>query len=327
MTPVDYRQKELRRDGFMKYFAWEILYNDADPAIWLCNYINNKFQHDIETRLWFAWLYGTTYHAPAAYVILNSFKDFHNINIREMIDWNNQNYKRLRYQTDTKYNKGHLPQMYASYRKFTDGRKQLKTFESLYADNEEQTFNVLWTALNFNLYKFGRMMTWIYMQQLKHTCGIPVNPTSLFLRDYAGSRHHRNGLLYALGMDDWIDERLSERQYAMLEYKAQEIIHETRAAYPDHAHKCDLFLLETCLCGYKKMYRTNDSRYLGYSLDRQAEEIIQCENDGWQSIDWNVLWTARDDILDARLARNKRILKEWYTLYFEQGIIMRADWL
>jgi hypothetical protein len=324
---IDYRAKEHRRAGFVKYFMWEVVFNDVDTATWLCNYINNALEYDTEKRFWFAWLYGTTYHAAAAWVILNAFPNFHEININEMIQWNSENYKRLRYQTDTKYNKGFLPPMYASYKRFIGDGTQQKMFESLYADNEEKTFNIIWTAVNMNIHKFGRMMTWIYLQQLKHTCAVPLEPTSMFLRDYGGSRHHRNGLLLALGMEDLIDKRLSEKQYAALEYEAQKIIHETRERFPAHAYKADLFCLESALCGYKKMWRANDSRYFGYALDRQAEEITQVQNDGWSGIDWSLLWRAREDVIDARLTPNKVILKDRFTWFVNHGYMGREEWL
>ena len=63
--------------------------------------------------------------------------------------------------------------------------------------------------------------------------------------------------------------------------------------------------METCLCSFKKLFRTSKGRYLGYYLDRQAEEILQAERDGWDGIDWQPLWDARTETLERRLLTNK----------------------
>ena len=66
-----------------------------------------------------------------------------------------------------------------------------------------------------------------------------------------------------------------------------------------------LFTLETCLCSFKKLFRVKHGRYLGYYLDRQAEEIKQCESDDWFGIDWKPMWDARVETLNNKLLTNK----------------------
>jgi hypothetical protein len=63
--------------------------------------------------------------------------------------------------------------------------------------------------------------------------------------------------------------------------------------------------METCLCSFKKLFRVKHGRYLGYYLDRQAEEISQCERDGWFGIDWQPMWDARKETLNNKLLTNK----------------------
>ena len=324
---IDYRQKKHRKDAFITWFAWSIAYKDCDTAIWLSNYINDRYEHNIEQRYWFAWLYGNTYHLPAAWVIMNEYPDYELTGLERLTAWNATNYKRLRYQTDTKWNKGHLPAMYLSYRAFIGNATQHGRFSQLYQDNEESTFQAFWNVINKNWYKFGRYSTWFYLQQLKQTCNVPINPTSLMLDDYSGSRSHRNGLLLALGMDEHVDGKLSATQYRWLEGAARSILDEARAKYPQYAHEMDMFAIETCLCSYKKLFRHNNGRYLGYYLDRQAVEIMQCERDGWHGIDWDVMWQARSERLDARLVDSKSIRTDYYNVFLDTGVLLRSDWI
>lgn len=324
---MDYRLKQNRKEAFIRWYAWSLRYDDCDPAVWATNYLNNRYEHNDEQRLWLCWLYGNTYYLPTAWVLMNEFPDFELATVDRMEQWNTANYKRLRYQTDTKWNKGHLPSMFASYQKFIGDKLQREKLESYYGDNEEESFNNLWEGVKSNLHKFGRYSTWFYLQHLKHTAGVRISPTSLMLDDYDGSRSHRNGLHLAIGEDDKYDTKLTRAEYVSLESQAKEIMEETRARFPHLSDQIDFFTMETCLCSFKKIFRERHGRYLGYYLDRQAEEIQQCEKDGWYGIDWNVLWQARNETIDLRLDHKKGIDKEKFPNFLRSGKMENLEWM
>ena len=324
---MDYRQPQNRREAFIRWYAWSMKYDDCDPAVWATNYLNKRYEHNDEQRLWLAWLYGNTYYLPTAWILMNEFPDFELATVDRMEQWNAANYKRLRYQTDTKWNKGHLPAMFASYQKFIGNGTQREKLESYYGDTEERNFENLWEGIKTSLHKFGRYSTWFYLQHLSHTAGIRVHPTSLMLSDFDGSRSHRNGLLYALGREDDVDRKLTAGEYLDLERESLDILEETRDRFPSLRNQTDFFTMETCLCSFKKIFRTNHGRYLGYYLDRQSEEIMQCEKDGWYGIDWDVLWQARDETLDLRLLGRNKINKEKFTYFLNSGKIEDMDWM
>ena len=324
---MDYRLEQNRREAFIRWYAWSMKYDDCDPAVWVTNYLHKRYEHNDEERIWFAWLYGNTYQLPTAWVLKNEFPDFELATVDRIERWNTANYKRLRYQTDTKWNKGHLPSMFASYQKFIGDKTQREVMESYYGDTEEANFDNLWEVIKGSLHKFGRYSTWFYLQHLKHTAGIRISPTSLMLDDYDGSRSHRNGLLLALGRDNDMDRKLTAVEYANLESQAYEILCETEARFPDLSSQIDFFTMETCLCSFKKIFRAKHGRYLGYYLDRQAEEIKMAEGDGWYGIDWNVLWQARDETIDLRLDHKRGIDKEKFTYFINSGKIENLEWM
>jgi hypothetical protein len=138
------------------------------------------------------------------------------------------------------------------------------------------------------------------MQTLKQCCELPIEPPHLMLSDYDGSRSHRNGLVMALGLDDWYDQKLNEQQINYLDGEAYYILQEVKKEFPN----TDYYDMETCLCSFKKLFRVKHGRYLGYYLDRQAEEISQCERDGWFGIDWKPFWDARNETLNKKLLTN-----------------------
>jgi len=324
---MDYRLAENRKEAFIRWYAWSLKYDDCDPAVWMTNYLHKRYEHNDEQRLWFAWLYGNTYYTPTSWILLNEFPDFELATVDRMTQWNSTNYKRLRYQTDTKWNKGHLPVMFESYQNFIGNRTQREALESYYGSNEEQNFTNLWTSIKSGLHKFGRYSTWFYIQHLKHTAGIRVTPSTLMLSDFDGSRSHRNGLLYALAQEHDMDRRLSGSDYARLESQAREILEETKHRFPELNNDIDFFTMETCLCSFKKIFREHHGRYLGYYLDRQAEEILQVEKDGWYGIDWDVLWQARNETIDLRLDDKRGIDKERFSSFLRTGKLENLEWM
>jgi hypothetical protein len=324
---MDYRLEQNRREAFIRWYAWSLKYDDCDPAVWCTNYLHTRYEHNDEERIWLAWLYGNTYQLPTAWVLKNEFPDYELATVDRITQWNTANYKRLRYQTDTKWNKGHLPAMFESYQTFIGNGTQREKLESYYGDNEKENFDNLWEGIKSSLHKFGRYSTWFYIQHLKHTANILVDPTSLMLDDYDGSRSHRNGLLYALGLENDLDRKLTAGEYANLESQANEILCETKARFPELASSIDYFTMETCLCSFKKIFRQKHGRYLGYYLDRQAEEIKQAEKDGWYGIDWNVLWQARNETIDLRLDQDRGIDKDKFSSFLNSGKMENLEWM
>ena len=289
------------RELFVRWFVWSVKEGDCDPALWTLNYLHKRFEHSTEERAWLAWLYGTTYQLPTAWVIKQEFPDLELAAHGRVTDWNTRNYKRLRYQTDTKWNKGHLPAMLASYRSWVGNREQVDALTGDSSWTPQQRFAYLWDQIKREWYKFGRYSTWFYLQTLKHTAGVATEPTSLMLEDWDGSRSHRNGLLLAAGVPQAVDARMSSQDVQRLEHFALDVLQEARARYPEQAEQLDLYSMETALCSFKKLWRVKDGRYPGYYLDRQFEEIQRAAGDGWAGVDWNVLHQARAETLRPSL--------------------------
>lgn len=324
---MDYRLKENRRESFIKWYAWSLEYKDCDPAVWMTNYLNDRFEHNTEQKLWLAWLYGNTYYLPTAWIIINEFPDFELATYDRMDAWNTENYKRLRYQTDTKWSKGHLPNMFKSYAEFVGEKDQWQALSERFGDNETQTFDSLYGLIKKDFYKFGRYSAWFYLQHLYSTCNVPAVPDTLLFNDYSGSRSHRNGFCFALGKDDWYDKKLSTKEYDWLESRAKEVLVEMKNRFPHLTSDLNPYTMETSLCAYKKVHRVRRGRYLGYYNDRVSEEIMRVEKDGWDGIEWQVLWDARKETLDPVLSRSKYISKSKFETFVSSGNIERLDWM
>jgi len=238
------------------------------------------------------------------------------VGVERLREWNNNNYKRLRYQTDTKWNKGHLPSQFESYKHWVGDKSQCEAFAPFLVGSPTDNFDKLWPEVKNKFHKFGRYSTWFYLQTLKQCCDLPIEPSNLMLDDHDGSRSHRNGLLLALGLDELYDQKLSPSQVNYIEGQAYYILEEVKKEFPN----TDYFDMETCLCSFKKLFRKSKGRYLGYYLDRQAEEIQQCEKDGWFGIDWQPMWDARTETINNKLLTNK-IDHSRMALYLDENIL------
>jgi hypothetical protein len=122
------------------------------------------------------------------------------------------------------------------------------------------------------------------------------------------------------GKDDWVNQKLTTAEYAWLEGFGADLLQDGKTRYPSLANQMDNFSLETCLCSYKKLFRTKKGRYMGYYLDRQSEEITQAEKDGWQGIDWKVLHQARKEVIGDLLAPEGALVdKQKMFLFHDSG--------
>ena len=207
-------------------------------------------------------------------------------------------------------------------------KTQREFFDELCQGSPEENFDLAWEVIKNGQYNFGRYSTWFYLQQVAQTCGVPLNPSSLMLKDYSGSKSHRNGLLYALGRTDWLDTKLANPDYELLEFEAKELLEDFHEEYPELKDTADFFMMETALCSFKKTFRVKKGRYLGYYLDRQSEEIQRCEKDDWNGINWKVLWQARCETIPSNeLSKGKpKVDKSLFSFFLEQGSHYRSLW-
>lgn len=318
---------QKRRELFKRYFHWSLKTNDCDPALFLMNYVNKRMELNIEQKFWFAWLYANTYNVATAWILFNEFPDFENVDLERLTKWNEANYKRLHYQTDNKWQKGHLPKMYESYRSniYSQATTQQQYFQMCCTSgNEYEDWAICTEMVVRNFFKFGRYLCWFYLQTLRETCDLKIQPDNLLLKDNA-SESHRHGLMYALGMDDIIEGgyKLDNDTYDWLDSEAAVLLKEMKSEYPDI--KPDYFNFETVACAWKKVFRDKHGRYLGYYIDRQGEDIQACQDDLWLGIEWDLLWNGRGECLDQRLLGNK-VRPERYGEYLRTEMISKIDW-
>lgn len=332
---MNYRLKENRLEGFLRYFYSILKLEEYDPAYYTLNYFYDRYELNTEQRYWLSWLYGFIYNTCSAWVVANEFPDFENVDIERLTDWENKNWMRMGYETDTRYKKGKIQVAFPYYRATVGDQTQHEYFMGICNDPDpKKNFRKLWdTVMSWKL--FGRYSAFFYIETLQKCNNLPIEFDSLFLRDIGGSKSHRNGLCYTLGKDEWDMHKANPdmKKYTpeMLDYlesSADELIEVMKDRFPDVAHMVDYSTAETAWCAYKGFFRGR--RYLGFYLDRDAKQIKEAESKGWEGIDWDVFWQCRKENIDPRiLCENNNYFepkKEFQHRFVKQeGEIMNLD--
>lgn len=288
-----YNAKQTRIDHYKWYHATMMHTGDCDPAYPAMRYLVDRFELNVEQKYWLAFLYQATYCVPTVYYIYNEFPDYENVDTRRLQWWWQNNKKRLLFQTDRAKvrNFDMFVPMFESYRNLV-GRSQEDVFAGLVVKDRQRTYDAVYAFCN-NIYYAGRYSLFLYLECMHRLTGLPMVPSGLDLKN---AESCRNGLCYALGLDDWVGEKLDSDQYKFLNKQLDKLVADMQAEHKKLP--INYWNVETSLCAYKKLYRK--SRYLGYYIDRLQNEITIMEGRVRDGVDWQVLWDFRREFFLRR---------------------------
>lgn len=320
---MDFRvkDKQVRREYFIRYYYLSMLSYDCDPAMFMLSYLCKRLEFNKEQRFLLSFYYANTYNLPSSWVIWNEFPDYENVDLERLSNWNTNNISRIKYETDVKWSKGHLPKMFDSYKTVisSSSSTQEEFFKSHVKDTPEETFNHLYRLVQNNFYKFGRYTTWFYLQTLKEICGIESEPCSLLLEDYS-THTQRSALAF---INCW-DEKAEEKKYNYtadeikeLSLLAEELLLECKHRYP-HI-RFDYYNMETCLCAFKKTFRKKKGRYIGYYHDRVASNIDTMASLDWPGINWNLLEECRNEMVHPFFLQYREPQQKFMDQFLDTG--------
>lgn len=269
--------------------------NDVDPAIQYLKYIIHRMEMNEEQILWLCFLYAVTYQLPSAYLIWSEYPDLELLGVSKLRFWWDRYQKSIPFQTDKMKQRKNFVDTVKSYKKLV-GTSQKTYFDNLLcSSNPQSNFDALWTPMNSIAY-FGRFSIWNWCQALKHVAGYNIEPKKLMLGE-PDSRSFTDGLAWAYDMPEKITKKVKingkivKKFYTWNEQEKLDL--EKRCRVLKKSLEIDNFQLETLACAFKKIWRTNDSRYVGYYNDRIAEDI-QNTSKNWKDINWDLLWDARE---------------------------------
>lgn len=281
---------------FYKFCVNDMAAGDVDPAIAYMNYMVDRMELNEEQVLWMCFLYGVTYQLPSAYLIWNEYPDLELAGIPRLREWWKTAQYLIPFQTDKMKQRKNFVDTVESYQKLVNGSQKAYFDGLLSSKNPQENFDRMWKPLKGIAY-FGRFSTWNWCQALKHVAGYNVESTILMLGE-SDSISFTDGLAYAFGLLDKITKKEvtpdGKKRKAYYKWSAEEKTDmEDACAILKKALNIDNFQLETLACAYKKIWRTHESRYVGYYNDRMADDIRNTSKN-WEGVDWQLLWDARE---------------------------------
>ena len=312
---------------FANFCENSIKAHDVDPAVEYTQYIVRRMELNDEQIIYLCFLYGLTYQLPTAWVLWNEMPDLELINEERLTKWFDENKSRLPFQQDKVKCKKDMVKTILSYQELVNGSQKDYFDNLLDSDNPQVNFDRMWSPLK-SVYGFGRFSTWNQCQMLKHVAGYNIEPLTLMLGE-SDSTSFTDGLAYAFGQTEKVTQKIvdvstGKKKKVYYKWSADEKMDmENSCAVLKKSLGLDNFQLETLACAFKKIWRTNDSRYVGYYNDRIADDIRKTSDQGWNGVDWELLWDARKECVPPKyLHNNYGVNRDYFLITPEEKITL-----
>lgn len=298
---TDYRLPENRREGFMRQYLLHLEYKTHPGCVYfLLPALAEEFAgDDLDRRAWIVWLNGNTQNPVATQLLLEA-SDGNPKSWRKAVDYWNENFKLLEWDTDRRHQKPKFGEATEKYMAQLGDMAMSEQFECRGA------WSGLWDFA-VGLPYMGRLSAWSMSEYARILLGdgIPA-PDSLLLGDKSGSRSHRNGISLLAGApagaehwtwDEW--EMLSPCTIEELEVLGQDLLLEAAERAPlDVLEDVNRYTLESALCTWKSWWKPN-RRYPGVYADMHYLRVKKAEKR--LSRTFPLQWSAREASLPAWL--------------------------
>lgn len=322
---TDFREPENRREAFLKFYEFHLKYRSHPGGVYfLLPYLSDMCWMTEPEKFWMAYINGNTQHPVTSWLIFNRYRSPSVFLENGGEKWFNENWHRLGWDMDRRYQKKEFPGNVAwYYDSFKDN--QLPFLEG-------RSFQDLWSTVRSSYPSFGRLSAFSYLEYTRIQ-GLDQDCDDLFLEDMSGSKSHRNGLAIVLGRDDldWHGDAKPTYTRDILDwfkYEASELLKEARqrTEHPDVSY----YTLESALCTYKSWHRPN-RRYPNVYMDMLHDRIKWMES-RWPEEDFSIFWNARRENLPKYLRLEDNPLdpgvsKEKQNFYLNTGkpVMMSRD--
>jgi len=297
----DFREPKFRREVFLKFYEFHLQYKSHPGAVYyVFQHLWDKYKFTEEQKLWFCFINGCTQNPCTTWVIFNRFPNLYAITFEDFESWHRANWKRLQYDIDRRYQKGHMVEMWQDYMKNLNGKTQVEFFSEGFGTDQMSNFNILWDKVINGFKWYGRLSTYSYLEYLR-IAGVNINCPSLMLYEKDGTVSPRNGLCKVLGRDDldWHKGNPDFKGYGRvvmewLEKESHILLSEAQLRFHDRTFSKDVnfFTLESTLCCYKSWFRKN-RRYPNIYQDMFYDRIVNAESEKWDHVDFQDFWDAR----------------------------------
>lgn len=301
-----------RIDQYLQYHVASSRALDIDTQVEALGYLCNRFELNVEQRYWLCFLFATNYCTATTYYMYNEFPDFATVDTERLRRWWEANRSKLIFQTDRAWikRKDCFVEVFMSYRSEVmrlagdKANQEQAVGKALQGASNETAYDAL--CNNFHVREFGRFSLFNYTELLHTLCDVNI-AARLDLREAESSR---NGLCFAVGMEQAYTGRhgrtLSDDVISTLDEAMQYVVERVKQLPIRKRHK-SIWSIETTLCAFKK-HVLNNSRWVGYYIERQRKEIVKLERltgkRAGGGVSWLPLWQFRAETYSPHYLKN-----------------------
>lgn len=281
----------------------------------------NKEQFTQDDKVWWILLYSACYCMGSA-CILQKELDFRTVNKQQLDAFWANNKHRLIFQSDRRYIKN-MNQFNDIVKEFIrrSKRRPWQYLSQFIRDSPEATYHTLYKEVTSWKY-YGRFGTILFLYNINKLLGIPMDSDSY---DWKNGSTTTSAIFNAFYMDERADSFEKKAQLCpgnkeFLDSFLQKLVRKLKKTYPNKIWT--ILGVTSDLCSYRKLFK--QTRYLGYYVDRQQEELQWLQNH-WPEYDltWERFWKWRKLCLDhtylGELNGWSGIQKERMTAWVERG--------
>jgi hypothetical protein len=285
---TDWRLPEYRREVFLDSWEFHLMFGTLPGCVHhLLPAIAGHYELDDDGRAWLVWLNANTQNPAMSLLLLEASQCSPRLWFQAVDFWN-ENFALLDWDTDRRHQKG----------KFGEAtEKWIHGYQLTWETAGMLGWETTWNMAN-SLPYMGRLSAWSMTEYARILFGPDVVPdaNTLMLRDWSGSRSHRNGLGVVAGYEGaeyWEPTSYDiggERVLADLTELGESLLEEMTARCSGKPYKPSRLDLESALCTYKGWFKPN-RRYPNVYADMAYQRIKKAEarfGDRFQ-----VLWDAR----------------------------------
>jgi len=216
------------------------------------------------------------------------------VDVKRLERWWGKHREELLFQTDRRWVKANnrFVRMFQSYEKNVGG-SQHDWYKQGFVKQPELNYDEVFKKTS-NFYYSSRYSLFLLLESVKELTGLLIQPSGLNLKDAESSR---DGLCFALGKDSWVGTNLPDEKMEYLQNCLMRIKRVLDFRFPNGRNT--FWSIETSLCAYKKLHLK--TRYLGYYIDRQQEEILKMQNRKITGVNWKPLWDFRKEYFSHKL--------------------------
>lgn len=271
---------------------------------------------DRDFRIWVIFLYSTCYCLGTA-LYLASKLDYRTLTKSELNEFWRDNKSKLLFQSDRRYAKN-MDWFVPMVSEFMSRCKRhpYKYIQSFVRDTPEETYKALYEEIDSWRY-YGRFSIILFLRVLVKLTDIRVDYDEY---DWKNGATTVSGIWNAMYMDDKADQfdatnKLMPGDLDTLDEALKKLKRQMARRYPEDNHT--ILSITSDLCSYRKLYK--GTRYVGYYVDRQQEEILTLQERFPGDALWEDLWQLRKAVLPNQylgelngwLGIRKDLCKSW----------------